>query len=276
MNKLISAHIARLKKDKCFRICILLMAFMAPYRVIDSYLSLKKYNVSEPLESPFYTYVFLSALLLPVFCSLFLGTEFSDGTIRNKLIVGHTRTDIYLSSLLLCVMAGFCICIAYMILALCIGIPMLGFFVIDIRIILSLIGCSFALSMAFAAIHTFVAMLNQNRAVTAVICILGVFLLITIGSYINTRLSEPETCAYVYASENGEFIRTPEEPNPFYVSGVRRDVYEFLNEFLPGGQAAALSSVSASHPGRMALYSSLITVVTTGFGIYFFQKKDIK
>ena len=279
MNKLLSAHFARLKKDKCFWICIIFMVFMAVFINIDSYLLMKNYNAVISLESPFFTYAILGSILLPVFCSLFLGTEFSDGTIRNKLIIGHSRSSVYLSSLIVCIMAGFLLCLIYMAFSFCTGIPLLGFFTSDIsvQVILSTLGCSFILFIAFAAIHTFVAMLNQSKAITAVICILSVFLLIMIGTYINSQLNEPETWGpYVYVSDTGEWIEEQAGPNPFYVSGIKRDVYEFLTDFLPGGQAASLSTLSAAPPGRMALYSGLITIGFTGFGVYFFQKKDIK
>lgn len=81
---------------------------------------------------------------------------------------------------------------------------------------------------------------------------------------------------YAFVSETGELIQEEASPNPYYVGGIKRDAYEFLNDFLPGGQACSLISVPAAHPGRMALYSGLITIVFTGFGIYCFQRKDIK
>lgn len=277
MNKLLSACFARLKKDKCFWFCILFMVFMAVYIVLDSYFLIIKYNASVTLESLFFTYTMLAATVFPVFCSLFLGTEFSDGTVRNKLIIGHTRVNVYLSSLICCIITGLLICMAYILPILGIGIPILGCFVTDIRTIVVLIGCSFVLFIAFAAIHTLIAMLNQNRAVTAVICIMSVFLMIMVGAYLKSRLNEPETWGpYIYVSESGELSQEPEQPNPYYVSGIKRNVYEFLCEFLPGGQAASLSYMSVAHPGRMTLYSILITVTATGFGIYGFQKKDIK
>ncbi len=255
------------------------MAFMAVFRNIDCYLLVKNYNSVIPLESPFFTYAILAPILLPVFCSLFLGTEFSDGTIRNKLIIGHSRSSVYLSGLIVCIMAGFLLCLIYMAFSFCTGVPLLGFFAsaIPTQMLLSIIGCSLVLLIAFAAIHTFVAMLNQNRSITSIICILSVFLLIMIGSYIDSSLSTPETWEpYVYISDTNEVIQEPAEPNPYYIGGTKRDVYEFLNEFLPGGQTVLLTSMSAAHPGRMALYSGLITIGFTGFGVYFFQKKDIK
>lgn len=280
MNKLLSAHFARLKKDKCFRVCTLLLIFLAVYRNIDSYLAMKEYDsLHSTLESTFFTYVAIVPILFPVFTSLFLGTEFSDGTIRNKLIIGHSRCSVYLSDLVVCILTGLFLCLIYMVFSFCTGVPLLGFFskVIPYRVITATIGCSFVLIAAFAAIHTFVAMLNQNRAVTAVICILSTYLLLTIGVYINARLNEPEIWAsYNYISDTGERIQQSAEPNPYYVGGAKRDVYIFLDEFLPGGQTMSLSNLTALHPSRLALYSGFITIVFTGFGIYFFKKKDIK
>lgn len=231
------------------------------------------------LEDLFFTYVMLSAILLPVFCSLFLGTEFSDGTIRNKLIIGHSRSSIYLSNLVLCTAAGLLIALTYMPFSLLTGAPLHGFFnpATPLSAIFISIGCSIVLTLANAAIYTFVAMLSQNKAITSVICILSAFLLLTMGGFIRARLQEPEMWEpYVFVSETGELIQEEASPNPYYVGGIKRDAYEFLNDFLPGGQACSLISMPVAHPGRMALYSGLITIVFTGFGIYCFQKKDIK
>ena len=50
-------------------------------------------------------------------------------------------------------------------------------------------------------------------------------------------LNEPETYdAYSYMSE-GVTVEEDETPNPNYVSGTKRQVYLFLNEFLPGGHS---------------------------------------
>ncbi len=284
MNKLIAAHLMRLKKDKCFWICTLFTIFVAIYQNLNLFFMSKKYNYACTLESCFFAFVMLMAMLSPVFCGLFLGTEFSDGTIRNKLTVGHNRISIYLSSLILCGITNILLCIAYIIPCLCLGIPLFGFFTFSLQMILTQMGCSLVLAIAYAALYTTIAMLNQNRAVTAVICIMGMFLLIFFGTFLHSRLNEPETYGpYTMVIENGEVIQEEEYPNPFYVGGVKRAIYEFLDEALPGGQTAILSSpqsslygTDAGKPVRLILYSSMVSLLSTGLGIYFFRKKDIK
>ena len=56
----------------------------------------------------------LFGIISAVFISIFIGTEYSDGTIRNKLIAGHSRTAIYISNLLICIVAEFFMQMAYL------------------------------------------------------------------------------------------------------------------------------------------------------------------
>ena len=44
-------------------------------------------------------YINIIGLFMAMFTSLFIGTEYDYGTIRNKIIVGHSRTSIYFSNL---------------------------------------------------------------------------------------------------------------------------------------------------------------------------------
>ena len=64
--------------------------------------------------------------------------------------------------------------------------------------------------------------------------------------------------------------------NPNYISGTRRVVYEFINEFLPGNQTVLLWQGIAVHLWQMSLYSGVIAVAVTGLGIIFFCEEDIK
>ena len=58
-------------------------------------------------------FVLMSGVVLSAFCSLFVGAEYSDGTIRNKIAVGHSRAAVYLANLVTCSAAGVLICLGY-------------------------------------------------------------------------------------------------------------------------------------------------------------------
>ncbi|MDE6203583.1 MAG: ABC transporter permease, partial [Lachnospiraceae bacterium] len=237
------------------------------------------YEVPRCIDESFFSYTSFMVILFSAFCSLFIGTEYNDGTIRNKLIVGHKRMDIYLSNLTACIIAGVIMCIAYLIPYLITGIPLLGFFIVDnISTIWIFLGCNLVLLIALAAIFTLVSMLNQNKALSAVICILGLFVLLMLGAMIEDGLNQPEYFEdYAYMDpETKELVIVPSTANPYYIRGTQRQIYEFLSDFLPGSQIIRLSAMDAPSPEILAMYSGIIAVATTSLGIFFFGKEDIK
>lgn len=283
MSKLLYAGFARLRHDTCFWVFLLAMAAVGAILPVSSYHSMQYMQQFSddvyviPLENTFTSYIPLTVIFSAAFCSLFIGTEYSDGTIRNKIIIGHRRTDIYLSNLIVCFAAECIVCLAFIAANLCVGIPLLGFFQCGLGVISGYAGCAFVLCAAVTSIYTLIAMLSQNKAVAAVICTLGIVFVIFGGAYLNARLMEPEVYdAYTYIDSAGNVEESEAMLNPNYVSGARRAVYEFFNEFLPGSQTVLLWQGMAVHLWQMSLYSGVIAVVVTGLGILFFCEEDIK
>ena len=95
MSRLLNAGFSRLKKSKCFRGFMIFMFLFGGYIKIAEFYNQEKYNTSIPLDSGLFVYVTVIGILLAAFISLFIGTEYNDGTIRNKLVIGHTRSAIY-------------------------------------------------------------------------------------------------------------------------------------------------------------------------------------
>ena len=137
-------------------------------------------------------YIFVLVFMIPAFVSLFVGTEYSDGTIRNKLIIGHTRLSIYLSNLITGVAAALIFTAAYLIAGLAVGIPLCGVTGVNYRELVTLLLLSIVTMTATVSLSTLVGMLCQSRAVTAVANILAVLFLLVMSIYISARLNEPE------------------------------------------------------------------------------------
>lgn len=276
MNKLLAANFVRLKKSKVFWICMLFMLFIGIYIPIIRYMEMEEYHSLSSLDSGFFFCAVFVGILSAVFCGLFIGTEYSDGTVRNKIVIGHSRKTIYLANLIVCGTAGVLMCLLYFLAYLCVGIPLLGFFKTEISTILLFTLGVLAMSLALTALYTLIAMLCQNKAITAVLCILSAFLLLFAGVYIDARLNEPETYPNYTLTQNGTIIEEEEIANPRYLRGRKREAYEFFYDFLPGGQSAQYTKRKAAHPKRMILYSFIITIAATGCGLLFFRKKDLK
>ncbi len=252
------------------------MAGFGVFMQVMNYVSCVSNNTVPHPDTIFFSFSLLTGILLSAFISLFIGTDYSDGTMRSKLVIGHTRHGIYLSELITCTAAGLLMCLSCLIASLASGLPLSGFFESDIQLVISTALGIAVMTAAFSSICTLTAMLCQNRAVTAVVNILLVFFLLFAAVYIRARLDEPKTYpAYVYV-QDGAVQSDEEVPNPSYLSGTTREIYQFLNAFLPGGQAVQYTNMEAENIPLLAVYSAGITVAAAGAGMCMFRRKDIK
>lgn len=276
MRKLLRANFSRLFRDKVFLASCTVMFLAGLGLPLLHYLDNLKNNEGWTTDSTCFVYAFFVPILLSLLTALFVGTEYSDGTMRNKLIVGHKRYCIYLTNLIVCVVAGVILCLAYLVPHTGLGLLVLGNFKTGTVKLFIYIGLSFALTAAFAALLVLISMLCHNKAYSTAGCILLVFTLLFAGIRITSALNEPEYYSGYSYTENGSTITEEAERNPNYLSGTKRQIYEFLNDFIPGGQAIKLANMDAGKPALLALYDGIILIVATGFGIIFFRRKDLK
>lgn len=276
MRKLLRANFTRLIKNKLFWILMALEFVMGAGLPVLHYLDNQNANGEWTLDACIFSYAMFVPILLSALAALFIGSEYSDGTMRNKLIVGHKRSNIYMADLIAVIAAGFLLCLAYIVPHICLAFPLLGWFTSDMKKIMVFMLVIFALVVAFAAIYTTIAMLCNNKAYSVASCILLTFILLFAGIRINAALNEPEIFSAYSYTENGVTIQEDESRNPNYVSGTKRQIYEFLNELLPGGQVLTLNTMEAEHPVRLAIYDGIIVIFTVGCGVFVFRHKDLK
>lgn len=281
MSNLLSANMARLKGNKAFWCGFLLLTVWGAVERIGIYMDMADTD-SRQLDEAFWIGALLIGFVLSVFVSLFVGTEYSDGAMRNKVISGHTRLEIYLANVIACIFAGWLMCLGCVATSLIVGIPLLGFFQEPAQAVLLQGICVFALSAAYAAIFCLIAMLNPNRSVSAIICVSLAFLLLFAGTAISDQLEKEES--YFIPDESlaqGE-IADPETSewvsNPSYLSGTERRAHELMFEILPGGQSLQLSGMldESRHYAEMLSASLAWTILSCGCGLILFQKKDLK
>lgn len=274
MNKLLSANFMRLRKEKVFWILFFFMFALGIVFPTIVKIDEMRTGVINSIDKVFGQYAMLIGIIMAVFCSFFVGQEYSDGTIRNKIISGKKRTDIYLANFIICAIVSLIICCGFFIPYLCIGISLLGFFTIEIKVVFQLLLTVIFLSIVFSSIYNLVAMLSTNKAVTSVICILLAFLFLLIGMQLNKMLSQPETVLGV-TIENG--VQEYEEfPNPNYLDDEERKIVQFAYDFTPGGQVAQCTVMDAVNLPVLPVYSLIIILATTGTGLFCFKKKEIK
>lgn len=286
MRKLLRADFARLWKNKLFYLFLLILTALGVWLPLAHHRLNQTeggYAANLTPDSGFCGFGTVAVLLLSILVPLFVGTDHSDGAIRNKLVVGAKRGHVYLSHLLVCLSSLLLLDLAFLLPFFCLALPLLGQFMhgVEATVITGLY--TLCMEAAFASLYVFIAMLCQSKAHSAVLCMVLCALLLFFGVWLISQLSEPETyppsVEFVvgeHGIEDGEFIKHPDEPNPNYVSGTPRRVMQFFYDFTPGGQAIELSTPSGERPWTMPLCSGILFAFSTAAGLLLFQKKDLK
>ena len=300
MSKLLSANFSRLFRSVWFWACGLGMLGYSIWQAAD--MLSWAYGIWAEWSGDFITsragdFAVPMVIVLPVLCALFLGAEYHNNTIRNKIIAGYDRWQVYLANLITITAAGLIYAGAHVLV-----LTASGFFIrlhvwdmgaLTLRVLYCL-----PFILAVSAISTLLSMLIRLRALPVLVILLSVALL-WLPQHLHMRLSNsPELVVtdgvemVVTVDDKGEskeeiFLKDGREvtwddlervPNPRYVGEPIRGAYYFLMEALPGGQAFYLSGSlpmeGASFPG-MAACSLTLAALCTALGLRAFRRKDL-
>lgn len=277
MRKLLAANFSRLRKDKLFFVALLFVLLACLFEV---WMSCNAARLTP--ESVFYEEDVLFKLLpmigfvLAFFLSLHMGAELDEHTLRNKLIVGHTRCEIFFAQYLASMAAALILLCALLLPAGVAGVLLFKSSQLEWMQLIYLIFCCILLTAVFSAICTSVSMNAQSRASAMAICLLLLLGLLFLASYCGNALSEPET-TYTYVSISADGIEYGDiVPNAAYVSGLQRVIYEWIYDALPTGQSIQIHNLTLEHAGRWPLLSIVLLGVSTILGFLPFRRRDLK
>lgn len=254
MRNLIWANFQRLRKSRIFWIGLFSAIGYVLFLLFMNYIEFRLHTdvsiipVNWYLLSPFS----ILSLFCPIFCSMYIGTEYSDGTIRNFLIIGHTKRTIYMANFLTVSFACVGIAVCTSLFAALVGSLLFSWNIIyPMQFVLYYFN-GLLMLMAMSSFFTFMAMLISNKANSVLVCILIFIACFILETIIKSRIFNVEL---IYS--NIELLK-------------------FLYNCIPMGQCFQLTSGMAFHPFRLPIYSLLFIAVTIGCGLAFFEKKDLK
>ncbi|MBO5163546.1 MAG: ABC transporter permease subunit [Ruminococcus sp.] len=284
MSRLIKANFARLFKSVFFKVCIIFSAGLGILLDFSRYADIQKNpEIYEGLGAQYKAadgFVFSGALYIvfaaAAFVGIFLGTEYSDGTIRNKLMVGHKRWEIYLSNFIVCLTANITFLLVFIITTLGVGELLLSASYLSFTQIVVFTLSQCAAMAAFTAILVLFSMIIQSKATGSVTALILTVVMVFATLYISAKLEEEEYYT-TRVSYTGEIYDEPQtRKNPAYIAGTKREIYEFLNNALPVNQFYQVTKNTEENIGIMAVYSAILIVLSSGVGIVIFRKKDLK
>ena len=275
MAKLLRANLSRLWKSRIFYIGLAVMLLFNLFLVIDVWHS-ERQGYPQPLEDVLFQNCIIIGFVCSVFVGMFLGTEYSDGTIRNKIAVGHTRASIYLANLIVCAAASALLLVISLALGFGLGSFLLDPLGLPMKVLLLYTCIGLLTTVSFASIYTLVAMLSPSKASGAVLCLVLALVLLFATSAVEGALTEPEMVQDFVMSVDGTPNLGEPHPNPRYVTGTKRAVLEVIYDILPTGQAFQISNNECAHPARLPAFSLLVALVTSAAGALLFRRRDLK
>lgn len=238
MNRLMSANVSRLVRDRSFWICLAFMGLVVP--------------LGNGIFGNFF-YALAATAITAAFCPLFLGSEYSDGTMRNKIAMGFSRLSVYLSDFTVRAVAGILFNAAWLAGSLLFhrdrGMP------IDLSAPFLL--CIAGVCLAWTAVFALLSLLIQSKAYAAVACLLTAVVTFLLGIQLTVMINAGADKA----------------------AGGANTPLALLRDLLPGGQAYLLAIgdfVSEGQLVRFPLYSLGLAIAVTALGLCLFRRRDLK
>ena len=281
MTKLLSANFRRLFRAPIFWFGLVASCVYTLFGVINNFYY--KGVMPDTVIKADHTLLpdgLILSLIVAVVVALFIGREYSDKTIRNKIVAGHSRMTIYLSNLIVCSVATVIFfAVPTLLIGLGVGAPLLGGFELSAKAFILPALCSLLALLGFTALFVLVAMSVQNRTVAAIAILLLAIVLAGIAQPIWEALDAPKYVEeYVFSEEANDFIPTGKMmENPAYVGGFARVIYKALYNALPGCQIMQISPFNkTADMDHLPIYSLAFIALTTAAGLVIFKKKELK
>lgn len=278
MSRLIYANMVRMIKSKIFWISEIFLIGYSIFAYAMAAVNVRNLGMATGGWTVyFFNEMLFIHVVMAVLIPFFIGVEYSDGTVRNKISVGHKRTDIYLANVIVCYAAGAVQFFTYSAVS-----ALSALFFVGKPALTSMgqipwrVGCSLIMLLVYTALYSLVAMLDSNKTRAVVVELLIAFIFVILVSQIYKDLQEQERTDRVVLSDTGEMEIEKNIPNSKYVSGTKRVIYEWIDACLPEDQAMYVIDPDAAFSARAPLCMLGESVVLIMAGAYFFQRKDIK
>lgn len=269
MIKLLKAGFFRLKKDIIFWLFIILTIGIAGFTVFR-YTSNEGVYLDKVINE-FITYI---GIFIAIFVSLFVGKEHSQGIIRNKIVVGHSRISIFLSNLIISVIVSLLCEFIYMIFVLLIGvhlyeqISLSQFAMILINTVLVVIS--------FCSIFNFISIICSEITVSTTVCIILFIAMYIMQGTFGLTANSHKYITNTFIDENGNAHIISQEPNPNYPGDQKVKIAQIIYLSIPQGQAMEIKNNNLETLRQIPMYSITLICIINILGVYIFSKKELK
>lgn len=271
MNRLLRADFFRLKRETIFWLFIFLAIGIAGINIVRDYFS-ENYIILDKVMNEFILYI---CLFIAIFISVFVGKEYSEGIIRNKIISGNSRKSIYLSKLVVTVIASILGELAYISITLLIGLPLLGRLQMSLpQFIMNMVD-TFLVIITYCSIFNFITMICSEITIAMTTNILIVISMFVIEASVGYIANSPKYTTNSYWKDGVEYIIS-QEPSQSYPGDKKVNLAKTIYLFIPQGQATKLANMNMDSLYQIPIYSIILITSINIVGISMFSRKELK
>lgn len=277
MTNLLKANFYKMKKNKFIWIASILSVIVAIYYIRDNYNVYHDFLSYVDINSLMFNYLPVYIIVSSILISTLLGFDYSNGSIKNKIVVGHSRFKIYISNLISTYLIILPIYLIYVLIICLSGIFLFKNLTFNFEFLLNII-ILLLIILSYTSISVFITMTINNDIVSPVLNVLNSFILIIISFILLSVLSEPK---YLH-SDNGIYINDAgieviDTENPMYIKGSKRTIYEIIVNILPTGEAFQKSRNRDIDTNSYSIlcYSLCFIIITNTSGIFLFYNKEL-
>ena len=285
MSNLLRCELRRLFKSRWLWLCVFIEIALNLWCVLEEYelaLLYRPYSLmlwAKPDELMTEAGVFMVPAITGVFMVFFIGTEFQDKTLNNKLIYGTRRGAVYLCELAVCMLGALLVYFVGIGVAFGAGLPLLGGLANPAREVVWRIVIGATATLGFTALYHAIFLHIGRLAISALFPVpLGIGLYF-VASSIESALGRAQFDFYVLTEAGKLPSVVVLGERPAYVGGFQRQAYQFFYDFLPSGQLLRCNSFRdplPDHPWVFLLYTLLFVSLCGTAGYLLFRKKQLK
>ncbi len=274
MLNLYKSDLLRIIKDKLFTVVLIIAGVFALFNPILYYAIFKLLGTDDTVSLEILGMLNINAkglfftsfipgdnlgLIAPILISVAMCKEFSQGTIRNKIIAGHSRTKLFFSSYFSATTVTCALMLAHALLTLFISLIFLdyqngAFSWNDFGFLMLSILFEIILYLAISAIMCLVVVITQNIG----LCIVGYLAV----SFISTFVGSIIQSAYMFT--------TPEDKT-YGVLKFFNNINIYTSNLIGVGTSYSLENVL-----YIVLPPVIIAISAICLGVLSFRKKDLK
>ena len=288
MYKLLNASFYRLRKNKIFLGLVILTIIIAVFMIVSEYLNNIKYSSvfgisSNTTDILLMKFINIIGFLIAIFTSLFVGAEYSDGTIRNKIVAGHSKKNIYLSNLIVSILVGIFLELIYLIVISIFSIPIFGLVQMNFSQLAVILLDIIMIIIVYSSIFNFIALICSNITISTVSSLLLILIMFVIDMLLSPTANSTEYIQKNIVMNKKGNVTYEVVKNEDYPGKLVQTICKTISNFNPVSQAIEISgnkiNMNEEDFNNMKvypLYSLGLIIIITAIGIYLFNIKELK